>query len=340
VKFIGGGKVATIKDIAEKAGVSIATVSRALRNDPTLSISNETRFQILNVADELNYKVKIKNNNHTLLIGLIFVDETFKNQIDAGYYFLMRNGIQSMCQLNKINYIYIQIENIKNCKPDIDGVIFVGNYTKDQYKKVITYFNTKNFVAIGSVVHYIEKVDHITYNRRMCIDMGLDYVFSAGHTKIGYLGHKDSIGTEKYSSRVEALWSILKEKGLMNDNWIYECDKGVDASYDSMCNWLSKNEELPTIICCANDIATIGVVKAIYEKNLSVPNDISILSLDGSYMTQYSNPSITAIDVHSYELGQEAIKALLERINEKRTISKQVMLVPKIIERNSVKKYK
>ena len=97
--------VATLLDIAEKAGVAKSTVSRALREDPTLSITEETKEKIFSVAEELQYKMKQeKKLKRCRNIAIVHKDTHFMNQIDNAFYFSIRSAVEETCYQKNIGF--------------------------------------------------------------------------------------------------------------------------------------------------------------------------------------------------------------------------------------------
>jgi LacI family transcriptional regulator len=154
------------------------------------------------------------------------------------------------------------------------------------------------------------------------------------------MGGKETEGAELFSSRKQVFISMMTERGSYNPASVYECDNNqnwVEQGYQMMKAWIGLKRSLPTAIFCANDPVALGVLKAILEAGLSVPDDISLITHDGAFPTQYSFPALTTVDVHPYQLGIEGVKLLRERIIEGRKMAKKVFLHPELVIRNSVK---
>lgn len=330
----------TIKDIAEKAGVSSSAVSRALRNDPSLSISNETRLKIFASAGELKYKLKKEKevkNKYSVLV--IHYDDIYKqNPVDCAYYTSIRNGIEETCNKKQINCFFVPYSEIEGFNDKIDGIILAGNYTKDKYQKIINLGLSNNFVAIGTVLYYGEFIDQITYSNRESVKLALDYLIECGHKKIGYLGAHEAPDTPLYESRIVFFKEYLNSKNLLNTDWILEGEYGYENGYKMTGEWIKNNKQLPTAIFIANDPNALGSLKAFNEHEIKVPDDISIISFDGNYPTQYSYPALTTTDVHTQIMGQEAVFTLMERMKKYRKVSKKIIFAANLIVRDSVNK--
>lgn len=334
--------MATIKEIAAKAGVSPAAVSRALRNDETLSLSPETRAHIWAVASELGYvrPISTSKEKSDRSITIVHKRQTFRNQIDSSYYFSVRSGIEDMCAKARIKLSVIAMEDMHPKSIDSDGIVLVGNYTLPQYNAMLPAFRNLPVSIVGIVAHYRSRFDHITYSNYDSTSLALDYLFQNGHKKIGYLGIEEAPDTELFGSRRDAFISIMRKKGILRPEWIMESDHGVDRVEQGyiMAKKLVQLSSRPTAVFCANDPIALGALNGFMECGLQVPDDISIVAHDGSYPTQHSIPPLTTVDVHPYQLGVEAVRMLQQHFENKvPKISRQLLLYPTLIERSSVK---
>ena len=119
--------VATLLDIAEKAGVAKSTVSRALREDPTLSITEETKEKIFSVAEELQYKMKQeKKLKRCRNIAIVHKDTHFMNQIDNAFYFSIRSAVEETCYQKNIGFTFVPYSFLDSFDRQIDGALLWG----------------------------------------------------------------------------------------------------------------------------------------------------------------------------------------------------------------------
>lgn len=336
--------MATIKEIATNLGLSSATVSRALRNDETLSIQPETRAKIFMEAEKVGYKIKArKADSHRpeQIITVIHRQQTFRNQIDSAYYFSVRTGIEDACAQNGITCTFATLETLEDHTVNTQGIIIVGNYLKSDFDRILEKYGGLPMVSVGIISYYPEKIDHITHSNSVSVQIALDHLFKVGHTKIGYLGIREAPGTEQFTSRKEKFIEIMSENGCFRPEWVKESEHGrdrVERGYFTMQEWIAQHKEMPTAIFCANDPIALGALRALHEADIAVPEQISILAHDGSYPTQYSTPPLSTIDVHPFQLGFESLNVLVERLSGQRSITKSVVFYPELIQRSSVKK--
>ena len=328
----------TIKEIAELSGYSPATVSRTLNNDNTLAITAEARVRILSAAESLGYvrKRTAPEVQKPRKIALVSSNATFRNEIDSGYYFSMRSGIEDEAKAFGAGCDYIDIKDVPAASGDYDGVVIVGHLPIEDYDLVLKHFKTKCFVAINTVYFYPELLDHVGFDNGLCTKLALEHLFSKGHTRIAFIGHREFDRMRMFSSRKETFIEMMKEKGFYEEGMVHECSRGVEQSYEYMKACCERKMPMPTAFFCANDPVAIGTVKALTEYGFRVPEDISIVSVDGSFITRFSNPPISSVNVHTYEQGRAGVKLLRERIGGLRDFTVMVELTPQLEERESV----
>lgn len=331
----------TIKSIAESLGLSSATVSRALRDDDTLSITAETRARILMTAEAMGYSKKSRTNNPESNKKILIIHKlsTFRNQIDSSYYFSMRTGIEDFLRQRQLDYNYHDIEHLSDYREKPCGLIIMGNYSEQQYDQLYSKFRSIPMTAIGTTAYHTDVIDHVTYSNQESVAMAIRYLWQNHHSRIGYLGIEEVEGTKIFGSRKQIFIDLMRSENQLHNEWIYECGHGddrVEQGCTTMKKWLGKKEPLPTALFCANDPAALGAMKALQEAGLRIPQDISVISHDGSYPTQFTYPELTTVDVHPYQLGWEGASLLLERLQNGRKITKRLMLIPKLMIRGSV----
>lgn len=333
----------TIKEIADSLNLSSATVSRALRNDTTLSIAQETKARIFMAAENMGYVIKEKKSTAAkpkYTFTILHKQQTFRNQIDSSYYYSVRTGIEDACAKYSCICNFATMESLSSLPLQPDGIIIVGNYPKQQFQQIVQLFPNIPAITVGIISYFPEKIDHITHNNYDSLNLALNYLFEKGHKKIGYLGIKEAPETEHFGSRKDAFQKIMTQHNAFHPEWIYESEHGkdrVERGYSTMKEWIQKKAPLPTAIFCANDPVALGAIKALFEANIHIPEDISIIAHDGSYPTQYSMPPLTTVDVHPYQLGYEAMNILYQRIIDKRKYGLKLSLYPELLERMSVK---
>lgn len=163
------------------------------------------------------------------------------------------------------------------------------------------------------------------------------HLVEAGHRRIAFIG--GARGTRVALSRKDGYIQALTEAGISIDNsLLFEMGFSEDAGYKG-AKYLSGVSPLPTAICCANDIIAMGVLSALHELNISVPEQVSVTGMDNIIYSRISNPPLTSVTNDSKEFALESFRLLFERINADKNIPPQELIIGRhLVERKSVAK--
>lgn len=329
--------MATIKDIAEKAGVSISTVSRVLNYDPTLSTSNETKKKIFEIAEELSYDKHInkRKSNNKIAVTKWYTEEEELNDL---YYLSIRLGIEKKCkQFNYgiVTYTHDNIDQIKN--ENIQNIIAVGKFSESEVKKFI---GQNSNIVFADYSPNENIFDSVVSNFELATKNVIDYFIEKGHKNIGYIGGMEFFKDKSdyvEDVRGKTFKSYLKKLNLWNEKNFYTGNFSIDDGYRLMKRAICElGEKLPTAFFVANDTMAIGTLRALSEAGIKVPSRVNIIGVNDISVAQYLNPPLSSVKVYTENMGETAVELLLERING-RTIAKKVSLSTKLIIRNSSK---
>jgi LacI family transcriptional regulator len=187
--------MATIKDIADRVGVSIATVSRVLNYDSTLSVTDETKKRIFEVAELFDYK-KSKKRKITSTKKVAFIHwYTEKEELDDLYYMSIRFGIEKKCEQYDIRLVKIFYDNYQAIEMEnIEGIIAVGKFSNKQVDDLCKM--TKNIVFVDFSPDE-DMFDSIVVDFEKTTKKVLDYFIKNGHEKIGYIGGREFFMTKQ-----------------------------------------------------------------------------------------------------------------------------------------------
>ena len=305
--------MATIKDIALAAGISSGAVSRILNNDPTLIVSPETKRKVFDIAQQLNYQ-KSRNRDKSLFKMGILQWFSAEQEMQDPYYLLVRQGIEDFCQKHSLGIIRAfqsdatSIEQLQG----VDGLICVGKFSNEEIQKFINICGNIVFLDMP-VLDY--KITTLTMDFKTAVYDSLEYLAELGHKKIAYLGGKEYVGNQELftDERKQAFLSFMNRHGL-DDSMIYE-DSFSTASGYQMTQMLLSEKDLPTAIFAASDAIAFGAMRAIQEKGLSIPEDISIIGFNDSEMSSYVTPALTTISAPAYDMGQHGANLIYAATN-------------------------
>ncbi|WP_122630762.1 LacI family DNA-binding transcriptional regulator [Lucifera butyrica] len=318
--------MATIKDIADKAGVSTATVSRVLNYDSTLSVSDETKKKVFETAEELSYEKRADRKVRTAKIALINW-RTEEEELNDLYYMSIRLGVEKRCDQLKMGIVrYFKNGITELSKENIQGMIVIGIYSKEE----IAYFKdiTSNIVFVDSVVCDEDAFDYVGIDLAGATRKVIGYFLEKDVSRIGYIGEASDI-------RETTFRSCLKEKGLLNEEYIYTGNLLVSDGYELMKRAVKEHgEQLPAAFFVANDSMAIGCLNALNEARIPVPEKVSIIGINDISISRYTYPALSTVKVYTELMGETAVDLLVERFRD-RNIAKKVIIATKLKIRQS-----
>ncbi len=328
----------TIKDIAEKAGVSYATVSRALNGK--YGVNQETRRQIIEIASTMNYSPNaiarglVKKQTHT--IGLIIPDITnpFFPEVARGVedFSEKMNFSIFLCNSNwdknkESRYVKLLIEK------RVDGLIIAPSrsiITGDDrlvYSRlpVVLMSGVQSGCGTASVV--VDNVKGGYIAGKHLIDKGRKNLCFLG-------GAEDSFSVKE---RYEGFLDAVKSSGLILSEGMVRFGDYRQKSGYSIMKELLEGSSRPDSIFASNDLLAIGALEAIQEKGLKVPDDIAVIGFDNIATAAFQGVELTTVEHPKYRMGELAAEMLLSRIGAQGEVSKdeRVVLEPELIVRKT-----
>jgi len=325
---IGGNmKYITLKMVAERAGVSVNTASRAINNKPDINL--ETKKRVLQIAKELGY---IRNaaavalrTKKTGTIGVVIADN--RNP----FYAEVLNGMEEAAR--EKNYHIILANTQRDYKKEeeainlllakrVDGLLITPVQDRDDDIKNLINANIP-FVIVGRDFENIE-VEAVYSNEVKGGFLATEYLIKKGHKRIalidGFLYKSPARG------RLEGYKRALKKYRIsLDDDLLSVGDIDVKDGYERT-NQLFEKELDFTAIFAYNDMMAFGAMQAIKEKGLRIPEDIGLVGYDDIPFSSLISPSLSTIRLKKQELGAESLKLLLSRINRGHKKTKKIML--------------
>jgi LacI family transcriptional regulator len=327
--------MATIKDIAQAAGVSIATVSRVLNYDASLSVSDETKKRIFEAAEELSYKKKPVRKQESGKIALLQW-YTEKEELEDLYYMSIRLGVENQCRLHGIHVAKYFQDNYEDLKEsDIQGLIAIGKFSKKQVSELLKI--TKNIVFVDTSPDE-ERLDSIVIDFERATIKVLDYFIKKGHEKIGYIGGRE-VFKDKTSiiedPRELTFKRYLTDKGLVDEAFMYVGSFSADDGHTLMKKAIHElGDSLPTAFFAGNDSIAVGALRALLEEGISVPERVNIIGVNDISISKYVFPALSTVKVYTEIMGETAVDTLLERIAGRKT-AKKIFIATELVIRSS-----
>lgn len=329
--------MATIKDIAKQAQVSPATVSRVLNYDKTLSVSDETKQRIFEVAEELNYtkhqKKTLKKMPEILLIQWYNQQE----ELEDLYYLSIRMGIERKAKMLGVQLSVCQLSDFPIENMTADGIIALGKFSKREMAIIQRIALPKLFVDFDSMSY---QEHSLVVDFEFGVIQALDYLVANGHYSIGILSGQEKTKDNQEiiaDSRLQAFhrWQSQQEHAI--DVVELVADFTVDGGYQVIKEWLKQTASKPSALFITSDAMAIGTLKALEEANISVPMDMSIIGFNDISVAKYLSPALTTIQVPTEWMGEQSVEELLALMTQEKTITKKTMFAPKLMIRESVR---
>lgn len=305
--------MATIKEIAEIVGVSSAAVSRVLNYDEGISVSEETREAIFATAEKIGYKKKViypKIEN----VALLYFTDNEDELEDVFYRGVREEVIKQAKKMNIRLQIYDRRDGMSVIPRDLNAFIAVGWLTRKEINQL--YKICPRGVFIGTSPD--EKLfDAVRPNMDSFVTQMVDYFVEKGHKKIGFIGGSDrNIDTGKPSMDIRE-WSFRQSVAYyhcLEEEYILISEKfTVDEGY-RMGKELLKKSSLPTALCIASDTLAVGVLQALNEKGIQVPEQMALFSINDVNIAKYLSPPLTTIHIDIPCICETALNLLRNRV--------------------------
>ncbi|MFS1512069.1 LacI family DNA-binding transcriptional regulator [Chengkuizengella sp. SCS-71B] len=321
----------TIKDVAKQAGVSFSTVSKALRNSPL--VTEKTKKKILNVAKEMGYQ---PNNLARSLVS--------KKMWTIGVVWPSVERVTLSALITQINirlekYSYTTLLSINKVESAIEA------FNRIQVDAILvfddlegTFINTAPISNVPLLYYGIS--DHQIYptvdaNRGKAISLAVEHLIHLGHEHITYIGDvstKDPLQEQKVEGFIKTMNSFgitVKDHMLIRTN-----NMDLYSGYSSAKKALLNESERPTAVICGSYDITRGLLRAVNELNINIPDELSIISYDHIPQMAELNIPVTAVGVPLMTIADYITKQLL-LLSEKKEIPNVISLDPELIIRSS-----
>lgn len=317
--------MATIKEIAEKVGVSNATVSRVLNYDDGISVNQETKDKIFAVAEELGYKKKVVNPKIEKVAFLYWVYH--EEELEDIYYQAIHVELLKAAKLRNIELQVITKEQgFSSIGKDINAFIAIGWFNRKEIDYL--YKITPNGIFIDTSPD--EKLfDSVRPNLDSIVTQIVDYFHEKGYETMGFVGGMDrNIDTSKPSMDVRE-WSFresAKYYESLNEDYIFITEKySVEAGF-KVGKKIVESGKIPRSLCVASDTLAVGILQALNEGNIQIPEQIAVFSINNVNVAQYVSPPLSTFHVDVPLMCEAALDMLQERILKGRKITKTVFV--------------
>ncbi len=331
----------SIADVAELAGVSIATVSRVI-NDTGYPVSKVSRDKILTAVEQLNYTPSFAaqrlRRDFNPVIGLIVRDiaNSFFGEIAKG-------ATERAMEMGYLSFVCNTGRDAANemdfhellWKNRVRGILLIGggldtpdyqNIIKKQLDRCKRFglrivANAPQGLELPMVTTDLEKISYDLTN----------HLLGIGHRSIALITGEQGVVTSKL--HFSGYSRAMTEKNITVRNELIRLEAFTEKCGYKSCKEIIKQTPRPTAICCGCDPIAVGVLHALHEENLRVPDDVSLISIGDTPMAAHLQPALSSIRVPRYEMGARAVELIL---SDSYTTDYIEYLPTEFIERNSV----
>ncbi|MTI18166.1 LacI family transcriptional regulator [Rhodobacteraceae bacterium RKSG542] len=332
--------MANIKDVAERAGVSITTVSHVLNG--TKRVNEDTRLKVVQAIEELNYNpnkiasaLRSKNSATKTIAILIPYSEN-------PYFSELVRQIDSICLENDFLLIVVHLKNkqeglahaMRMLKSrQVDGVI-VAAFGIEDTKVLGTEGNNIPFVIIDFDYGYSEHCD-LEENNFLGGYLVTKHLLNMGHSDIAIISGLRQ--AHSHSQKLDGHKKALEEAGLpFDETAVIEADFTFRGGHDAFMELFSR-AKIPTAIAAHNDLMALGAQSAAFSVGLKAPEQVSIIGYYDTDIASYSCPPLSSVQLSTQGIAEQSVALLRARISGETAI-KKVTVTPKLVIRRSVQR--
>ncbi|KGX92752.1 LacI family transcriptional regulator [Pontibacillus halophilus JSM 076056 = DSM 19796] len=314
--------MATIKDIAKAAGVSVTTVSRALNGYD--DVKESTKKRIVEVAEQLNYSPNYVARslvmNQTKTIGLL-VSGLSRNGTKDNIVMEVLTGVDHRCSELGYDMVLFNTTTAQQkqktyaqlCRErQVDGVIVQGIKTDDPYLEEVIESDIP--CVLVDIPVEAPTVGYVTTNNSKGAYEAVEHLIGLGHRNIGFMnGHNRAYVSQE---RLKGYEQALRMHRIpVIPAYMTTGDFDERIAEESAYELLQQSPEI-TAMFCASDLMAFGVMKAAKRLSISVPEDLSVVGYDDSLLASYVTPSLTTVAQDPYRIGSEATELIVRMLQD------------------------
>lgn len=330
----------TIKDVAALAGVSTSTVSRVCNNNP--AISKETQEKVRKAMAELGYEGASPDTAAPQAIKMIGIvlPPSDRDAYENNFFLKAIRGISQVCNLHQAASTVITgkdtgelLDSVRTLHRSgrIDGFILLYSKPNDP---VTDYLCEQGvlYVIVGKPVELAGQTPCIDNDNLLASREATDYLYNLGHRRIGYIGSQSD---SMFASDRKAGYQLsLLLHGLPSHPEYCVDMENANSDNDQLTALLAR-EDRPTAFVVSEDLLALALERTCTRMGLSIPEDVSIIAFNNSLYVQLSNPLLTAVDINSYQLGQEAARHIIKYMENPNLRATRIIVPHRIVERAS-----
>ncbi len=336
-------KRVTIRDIARKTGVSVATVSNVING--VNKASEQTKKIVLQAIKEMGYQPNLTARslsvNRSRMIGVLLpIDESTSASLllrDNPFYGEFISGVEYQAMMSGYDVLISGFRPGQSCrewilKRDLDGIVFVGNYTAAVSNDAKEFGS--QLVLVDSYDEGLQKHHSINIDDVQGGYAAAKHLLDLGHKNIAIAASNILVDGAIYR-RFCGYKDALAESGIfLRNDFIFQDTLSFDGGYRIGLRLLEQTDKISAVFAVA-DIMAFGIIKAFYENGKQIPRDLSIVGFDDIKTCEYIIPPLTSVHQPVYEKGITAVNILVDAIKNPDIPKRNVLFPLKLTERGS-----
>ena len=329
------GQPISLRTLGEYLNLSPATISLVLNNAPGVrSIPQETRERVTEAAAKFDYRpsfyARSLRKRQTFSVGVLVPD------LNDHYATQVLSGVEAF--LIEEGYFYLTVSHRR--KPDLI----------EEYPRLLLDRCVEGFILIDTVLEHSMKlpvvavaghrkiagVTNVVLDQRRAAELSLRHLYQLGHRKIAFLrgGSHSSDADERWECLMTAAAELGLEVPAKLTEQIRVRESTPEMGFGPVNELLRRGADF-TALVCYNDLSAFGAIRALMDRGLHVPDDISVVGFDDIEAAAYYNPSLTTIRQPLNQMGVVASRILLQRIRGQETFPDSVAIQPELVVRES-----
>ena len=327
-----GDRLPTIRDVAERAGVSKSLVSLVMRGSPQVSV--QRREAVLRAAADLQYRPNAAARSlvrkRSFVIGVVLSDlhnpffaevvDGIEEEAGASNYQAMFNAVSRSPEREAAALeTFLQLRT--------DGLILAGAELPTQ--EIVAVAATAPVVLVTRATRS-PLLDSVTNDDRAGARLAVEHLVALGHRDIAHIDGGRGAGA---AARRSSYLATMRSHGLSEETTVVQGTFTEEGGANGVERLLARGR--PTAIFAANDLVAVGALHALQERALRVPQDVSLVGYDNSSLAALGHINLTTIDQPRRQLGATAVRLLLERLDRGRREARHLVVSPHLVVRGT-----
>jgi DNA-binding LacI/PurR family transcriptional regulator len=330
--------LSSIRELARLAGTSIASVSRVLNKRP--GVNPETRARVEALVEQHGFRPNLLAKEllakRTRLVGILL-------PTIHSYYAERIAGVTDVCREHRYSTLIASArENVDDelaafrlfAEKQVEGILFFAASLDDRHREVLADLGQRlPIVCIGHETEGLPVSSVVSDNYGGAL-LALDHLTALGHQRVAFVGGPAANLSAR--QRALAFRRTADEQGWWcPPDWVREGDFNPPSGWAQTVALLGAGHGVPTAIFYGNDMMAFGGLKALAERGLSVPGDVSVVGFDDIPLAEYSLPGLTTVHQNHYDIGRRAGQLLLDHLGPGEPPARAVVLEQRLIVRAS-----